>query len=82
MTGDRFEAGWEGLWLVIEEIGHGFQAFVYDPPKTEVVHSVSRLRLDYAKLAVVEHAISMRFGLQSDLKPQVIADMLDWKKMT
>jgi hypothetical protein len=40
------------------------------------------MRLDSAKLAVVEYAITNRFGPQSDLKPQVIADMLGWKKMT
>jgi hypothetical protein len=39
------------------------------------------VRLDSAKLAVVEYAIHKRFGPQSDLQPQVIADMLDWTKM-
>jgi hypothetical protein len=81
MIGERFEAGWEGLWLVVECLDAYYEAYVYDPGRCEVLHSASRMRLDAAKLAVVEYVITKRFGPQPDLKPQVIADMLDWKKM-
>jgi hypothetical protein len=81
MSRERWEVGWEGLWLVVEQLDGYYEASVYDPREFEVLHTATRMYLDAAKLAALEYAIVRQFGLQSDLKPQTIVDKLDWQKM-
>jgi hypothetical protein len=63
MSRDRIETGWEGLRLVVELLDGYYQAFVYDPRKFEVLHTLPG-RISMPKLAAVEYAICHRFGLQ------------------
>ena len=77
--GQRSEAEWEGLLLVIEERPEHVQVFVYDSADCEVLYTAERMNTDAAKFAAVEFAASTRFGPSHDLKAEVVAAMLLWE---
>ena len=79
MDGQRQETEWEGLKLVIVERLNHWQVFVYDMENCEVLHTVQQPTAKTAKYAALEFAVAHRYGPGSDLRPEVLAEMLEWE---
>ena len=79
--GQRYEAEWDGLRIVIEERPKHFQVFIYDPGKCEVHYTAEHMSLDAAKFAAVDFVATTRFGPSHGLKLQIVAAMLVWENI-
>jgi len=77
--GQRQQAEWQGLRLVVEARPTHWQVFVYDAKKCEVLHTEEQATADGAKCAALEVAVAYLYGPGSDLKPEVLAGMLEWE---
>jgi len=77
--GQKLQAKFESLRLVLEPHPDHWQAFVYDVENCEVLHTAQRSSIDGAKYAAVEYAAAHLFGVRNDLEPDTIAAMLVWE---
>jgi hypothetical protein len=79
--GQRHEAEWEGLRLVIEQHPDHYQAFVYAPAKCEVLYTCARLRRDGAEFSALEFAAATRFGSDHTFSLKTLAKTIVWRSV-
>ena len=77
--GQRYEAVWENLRLVIERRHEHWHAVVYDAENCEVLYAAERMTAQGAKVMALDFALAHRYGPSHALEPEVVEAMLVWE---